>query len=63
MDEIKVTKKQATEVRNNFQDTIDHVHYTKEHVVITRHSKPWVMIVPLPEQESETQKLLDKLAA
>jgi len=51
--------KNATQVRNNFQDTVDHVHYTKNATVITRRGKPWVMMVPLPDEDKEVQKALN----
>ena len=43
----KVKEKQATQVRQNFQEVIDQVHYTKESLMITKHNKPWVMIQAL----------------
>ena len=52
--------KNATQVRNNFQDTVDHVHYTKNSTVITRRGKPWVMMVPLPDDDKEVQKALEQ---
>ena len=52
--------KNATEVRNNFQDTVDFVHYTKEPIVVTRRNKPWVMIVHLPEDQTAIDKALEK---
>lgn len=47
----KVNQKQATQVRQNFQEVIDQVHYTKEALLITKHNKPWVMIQPLEEEK------------
>lgn len=44
-----VKKKQATKVRQNFQEVIDQVHYTRESLLITKHNKPWVMIQALEE--------------
>ena len=52
--------KNATQVRNNFQDTVDHVHYTKNSTVITRRGKPWVMMVPLPDDDKAVQKALEQ---
>lgn len=43
----ELRQKQATQVRQNFQEVIDKVHYTKESLLITKHNKPWVMIKPL----------------
>ncbi|MBD3248219.1 type II toxin-antitoxin system prevent-host-death family antitoxin [Candidatus Falkowbacteria bacterium] len=45
----KISEKQATHVRQNFQEVIDQVHYTREAMLITKHNKPWVMIEPLEE--------------
>lgn len=50
----------TAEVRKNFQDVVDHVHYTKVPVIITKNRKPWVMIQPLPEDDKELQKLVDE---
>lgn len=44
-----IRQKQATQVRQNFQEAIDQVHYTKESLLITKHNKPWVMIQSLGE--------------
>lgn len=51
--------KSTAEVRKNFQDVMDHVHYTKIPIVISKNRKPWVMIQPLPEDDSDLQKLID----
>lgn len=45
----RIKEKQATQVRQNFQEVIDQVHYTKEALLITKHNKPWVMIQALLE--------------
>lgn len=45
----RIKQKQATQVRQNFQEVIDQVHYTKEALLITKHNKPWVVIEPLEE--------------
>ncbi|MDP2586485.1 MAG: type II toxin-antitoxin system Phd/YefM family antitoxin [Candidatus Komeilibacteria bacterium] len=37
----------ATEARKRFQETIDHVHYNQENMMITKHGKPWVVIQPV----------------
>lgn len=49
----KVQEKQATKVRQNFQEVIDQVHYTKESLLITKHNKPWVMIQALEADDKE----------
>jgi len=41
--------RQATEVRSKFQEVIDNVHYTKEALIISKHKKPWVKIIPISE--------------
>jgi len=46
----RVRQKQATQVRQNFQEVIDQVHYTRESLLITKHNKPWVMIQSLSEE-------------
>ena len=48
-EDVKVS--QATEVRSNFQEVIDNVHYTKEALIISKHKKPWVKIIPIGEDE------------
>jgi len=53
--------RKATEVRNNFQDAIDTVHYTKTPMVITKRNKPWAMIVPLPEAQSAAAEIIDEV--
>ena len=47
----EVNVMQATEVRANFQDIIDRVHYTKDALIISKHKKPWVIISPLAEED------------
>lgn len=49
----------ASEVRKHFQETIDHVHYTKAPVVVTKNNKPWIMIQALPEDDKDMQKLIN----
>jgi len=51
----------ATDVRNNFQDTVDGVHYTKKPVVITKRNKPWAIIVSLPEGEIAADNIINKV--
>ncbi len=53
-----VKKIKATEVRQNFQEFIDKVHYTREAILISKHGKPWVFIQPLSESDSEARDLL-----
>ena len=48
-EDVKVS--QATEVRSNFQEVIDNVHYTKEALIISKHKKPWVKIIPIGEDK------------
>lgn len=50
--------KSISEVRAQFQDMVDHVHYTKTPLIITKNRKPWVMIEPLPEEDHELEKLI-----
>lgn len=49
----------ASEVRKRFQEIVDHVHYTKVPVIVSKNSKPWVMIQPLPEHDAQIQQLID----
>lgn len=42
----------TTDVRANFQDVIDNVHYTRTPLVITKRNKPWAIIYALPENGS-----------
>tara|TARA_B100000678_G_scaffold262356_1_gene244436 strand:- start:186 stop:428 length:243 start_codon:yes stop_codon:yes gene_type:complete len=44
--------KSTTEVRANFQDVIDNVHYTRKPLIITKRNKPWAIIYSLPEDGS-----------
>lgn len=52
--------KSTAEVRKNFQDVIDHVHYTKIPIIISKNRKPWVMVQPLPQDDSELQQLVEE---
>ena len=49
---VKKDLKSTTEVRANFQDVIDNVHYTKTPLIITKRNKPWAIIYSLPEDGS-----------
>jgi len=51
--------KSTAEVRQNFQEVVDHVHYTKIPVIISKNRKPWVMVQPLPDDDSDIQKMID----
>jgi len=51
--------KSTAEVRKNFQEVVDHVHYTKIPVIVSKNRKPWVMIQPLPEGDTELQGLIN----
>ena len=51
--------KSTAEVRKNFQEVVDHVHYTKIPIIITKNRKPWVMVQPLPDDDVELQQLVD----
>jgi prevent-host-death family protein len=48
----------TSEVRKHFQEVIDHVHYTKIPMIISKNNKPWVMIQALPENDSELQDIV-----
>ena len=50
----------TSEVRKHFQEVIDHVHYTKIPMIISKNNKPWVMIQGLPDDDSLLQELVDK---
>ena len=50
----------ATEVRTNFQDIVDTVHYTKEPMLISKRGRPWVIIQPLKEGDVEHQNVITK---
>ena len=50
----------TAEVRRNFQEVVDHVHYTKIPVIITKNRKPWVMVQPLPEDSDSLQAMVDE---
>ena len=45
--------KSTAEVRKHFQEVMDHVHYTKIPIIISKNRKPWVMVQPLPEDDAE----------
>ena len=45
-----------TEVRQNFSETVNQVAYGKERVLVTRHGKPLVALVPI-----EDLQLLEEL--
>jgi prevent-host-death family protein len=50
----------ATEVRSNFQDIVDTVHYTKEPMLISKRGRPWVIVQPLTEEDIEHQGVITK---
>ena len=52
--------KSTSEVRQHFQDIVDHVHYTKTPLIISKNRKPWVMIQPLPEDDNELKALIEE---
>jgi len=54
---MKVTP--ATEARANFQEIIDTVHYTKEPMILSKRNRPWVMIVPLKEEDDEMKEIIE----
>ncbi|MBD3299804.1 MAG: type II toxin-antitoxin system prevent-host-death family antitoxin [Candidatus Moranbacteria bacterium] len=47
-----IKKIKATAVRQNFQEVVDNVHYTKEAIIISKYGKPWVFIQPLDEGQN-----------
>lgn len=49
----------TSEVRKHFQEVIDHVHYTKTPMIISKNNKPWVMVQALPEDDSVLQDVVD----
>lgn len=51
---------QATQVRKDFQDVIDEVHYTGSTLVISKYGKPWVIVSPLPEGDKDLQLAIKK---
>ncbi len=52
--------KTTSEFRANFQDMVDHVHYTKVPLIISKNRKPWVMVQPLPEGDKDLQDIIKK---
>lgn len=48
----------ASEVRRHFQEVIDHVHYTKTPMIISKNKKAWVLIQPLPEDDKQLAKII-----
>lgn len=56
--------RKMSDIRNNFQDVVDSVHYTKERTIIIKRNKPWAMIVPLQENDPEViQKIKEYIAS
>ncbi len=51
--------KSTAEVRKHFQEVVDHVHYTKIPVIVSKNRKPWIMIQALPEEDDQMQQLID----
>lgn len=49
----------SSEVRKHFQEIVDHVHYTKIPVVVSKNKKPWVMIQALPEDDTTLQSMIN----
>jgi len=56
--ELKVV--QATQVRKDFQEVIDEVHYTGKSLVISKYGKPWVVVEPLPESDTSLGKAIEQ---
>lgn len=56
--ELKVV--QATQVRKDFQEVVDEVHYTGKSLVISKYGKPWVMVEPLPESDKGLGRAIEK---
>ena len=50
----------ATEARANFQEIIDKVHYTKEALILSKRGKPWVMVMPLKEEDDVLTDIVEK---
>ncbi len=50
---MKVIK--VSELRQNLQDVVDGIYYTKKPVVVLRRGKPRVIITPLPESTKEIE--------
>ncbi len=48
----------TAEVRKHFQEVMDHVHYTKAPIIITKNRKPWVMVQSLPDDDKELEKIV-----
>ena len=51
---------QATNVRKNFQEVLDEVHYTKQPLLISKHGRPWALIQPLPDEDPELVRVIKK---
>lgn len=49
----------TAEVRRNFQEAMDTVHYTKTPIIITKNRKPWVIVQPLPDNDEALQDMVD----
>lgn len=52
--------KSTSTVRQNFQDIIDRVHYTKTPLIVSKNNKPWVMVQPLPEDDKDLESIIKK---
>ncbi len=50
----------VSEFRKVVSDVIDQIHYRQENVILSRHGKPWVMLVPLKEDDKDLQKFINK---
>ena len=57
IDDMKI--KSTAEVRKHFQEVMDHVHYTKIPIIISKNRKPWVMVQPLPEDDADLKKMVE----
>jgi len=47
----EITGREITEVRHNFSEVVNQVAYGKDRVVITRHGKQLVALVPIEDFE------------
>ena len=45
MEREDITALSVSDTRNNIGDVLDRVHFTKERVVLTKHSKPYAAVV------------------
>ena len=55
---MKVVK--TSELRQNLQEILNEIYYTKKPVIILKNGKPKAIVNPLPDNQKEIEKAIEK---